>query len=98
MIEEKKGLNILVLDAEDSPLPVDYIVITSADNSRQLKGIANNVKENMPQEPYGYEGSNSIAWIVMDYGNTLIHIFEENARKFYDLEGLWGEVIWESSN
>lgn len=96
LIEEKKGERTIVLDAEDSPLPIDYIIITSADNARQLKAIANNIKENMPQEPYGFEGSDSIAWIVMDYGDTLVHIFEHEARKFYDLEGLWGEVIWDS--
>ena len=98
LIEEKKGKNTILLNASDAPLFTDYIVITSADNSKQLRAIANNIKSNMPEEPYAYEGINSQTWIVLDYGDVIIHIFDEDARSFYDLEGLWGEVIWESQD
>ena len=98
LIEEKKGQNTILLDASEAPLFTDYIVITSADNSRQLKGIASNIKTHMPEEPYGFEGVNSQNWIVLDYGDVIIHVFDEDARRFYDLEGLWGELLWESGD
>lgn len=94
LIDEKKGEKTLIYDAEESPLSVDYIILTSADNSRKLRSIANNLEKNLPVKPLGIEGSNNTAWIVMDYGDFIIHIFEEATRLFYDLEGLFGEPLW----
>jgi ribosome-associated protein len=71
----------------------DYIVITSADNPRKLRAIANNLEKNLPQKPFAVEGAANTAWIVMDYGDFIVHIFEETTRRFYDLEGLFGQPI-----
>ncbi|MBI1729670.1 ribosome silencing factor [Candidatus Acetothermia bacterium] len=94
LIEEKKGEKTLIYDAEESPLAVDYIILTSADNARKLRAIASNLEKNLKVKPLAVEGSNNSAWIVMDYGDFIIHIFEEATRLFYDLEGLFGEPLW----
>jgi ribosome-associated protein len=92
LIEEKKGEQTVILDLEGSPIETDYFVITEADNPKQLRAIAENVLEGLPQEPLALEGlSTASAWIVLDYGDVMVHVFERQARRFYDLEGLWGE-------
>jgi len=97
-IEEKKGTQTTILDAQDSPLLIDHIIITSADNPKQIRAIVNNIREKMDTEPYGYEGGEVINWFVLDYGDTIIHVFDEATRAFYDLEGLYGEVIYETDD
>ena len=97
LIDEKKGTNTIIFAMDDSPLLVDFIIITGADNPRKLRAIAQNVKKGLsPQEPFAIEGTNSTAWIVMDYVDFLVHIFSDEARSFYDLEGLFGEPLWRS--
>jgi len=92
LIEEKKGEQTVILDLEGSPIETDYFVITEADNPKQLRAIAENVLEGLPREPLALEGlSTASAWIVLDYGDVMVHVFERQARRFYDLEGLWGE-------
>ncbi len=92
LIEEKKGEQTVILDLEGSPIETDYFVITEADNPKQLRAIAENVLEGLPQEPLALEGLDTpSAWIVLDYGDVMVHVFERQARRFYDLEGLWGE-------
>ncbi len=91
LIEEKKGEETVVLDVADAPLGTDYFVITEADNPKQLRAIAENLLEGLPREPLAWEGLDSSVWIVLDYGDVIVHVFHKEARRFYDLEGLWGE-------
>ena len=90
LIEEKKGEQTVILDVADAPLGTDYFVITEADNPKQLRAIAENIKEGLPREPLAWEGLDSSVWIVLDYGDVIVHVFDKEARRFYDLEGLWG--------
>lgn len=91
LIEEKKGEHTVVLDMRDFSIATDYFVITEGDNPKQVEAIAKNILENLdkkvPQEE-GLEGKN---WIVLDYGDFIIHVFQRETRRFYDLEGLWGD-------
>lgn len=91
LIEEKKGEQTVILDVADAPLGTDYFIITEADNPKQLRAIAENIKEGLPREPLAWEGFDSSIWIVLDYGDVIVHVFDKEARRFYDLEGLWGE-------
>ncbi len=96
LIEEKKGEQTVVLDLGDAPIGTDYFVITEADNPKQLRAIAENVLEGLPREPLALEGLDApSSWIVLDYGDVMVHVFDPKARKFYDLEGLWGERVLE---
>lgn len=91
LIEEKKGENTVVLDLSDTLLVTDTFIITETDNPRQLRALARDLKESLSRSPYADEGLDSRTWAVLDYGSVVVHIFERESRRFYDLEGLWGE-------
>lgn len=92
--EDKKGQDtrILELDPVDSGLS-DFFLVTSATNDRQAVAIADEVELRLKREfgamPNSVEGRRQGEWILLDYVDFVIHIFSENARKFYDLERLW---------
>jgi len=84
-------LTILRLDPSASGL-TDYLVICSGANPRQVEAIADGVDEALSkagQEPSRVDGRRSENWVVLDYGDFMVHVFSQNARKFYDLERLW---------
>jgi len=86
------------LDLEHASWGTDFFVITEADNPKQLRAIAENVQQGVSQKPLAVEGLNSKTWIVLDYGSVVVHVFDRQARRFYDLEGLWGERVCGSSS
>jgi ribosome-associated protein len=91
-IGEVKGEDTVILALDEAPLGTDFFVITAADNPKQLRAIAENIKEGLSREPLAVEGLDLDSnWIVLDYGEVIVHVFEREARRFYDLEGLWGE-------
>jgi ribosome-associated protein len=92
LIAEKKGEEPVVLDMREFPIPTDFFVITHGDNPKHVKAIAENILEKLPKEPLRSEGWESKRWIVLDYGDFIVHIFERDLRRFYDLEGLWGDA------
>jgi ribosome-associated protein len=91
--EAKKAENIAVLELDKSSSGfTDYFVICTGSNPRQLQAISDEVDQQLSaigQEPRHVEGYNQAEWVLMDYVDFVIHIFSENARKFYDLERLW---------
>lgn len=89
LIEEKKGQNTVVLDVSDAPLIIDKLIISEANSAKQLRAIAEHLKETIDKQPYAVEGLDSQTWAVLDYGAVVVHIFEREAREFYDLDGLW---------
>jgi ribosome-associated protein len=91
---EKKALNIVVLDLREIASFTDYFVITSGNNERQVQAISDEVYETLKKagSPAArVEGYKSAEWILLDYGDFIVHVFEEKSRKFYDLERLWRE-------
>lgn len=84
------------MDLEDAPWGTDFFVITEADNPKQLKAIAQNIQQGLSTEPLAVEGLDSKTWIVLDYGDVIVHVLDRRARQFYDLEGLWDERVIES--
>jgi ribosome-associated protein len=91
--EEKKAENIAILELDKSSSGfTDYFVICTGSNPRQLQAISDEVDQKLSsigQEPAHVEGYNQAEWILLDYVDFVVHIFSENARKFYDLERLW---------
>lgn len=91
-INDKKGQNIVSLDLRKIDEAVaDFFIICDAQSHIQVKAIADNVEERVREEckerPFHFEVGN--AWTLVDYVNVVVHIFQTEERKFYDLEGLW---------
>jgi ribosome-associated protein len=91
LISEKKGEQTLILDMRDFSIPTDFFVITAGDNAKHVKAIADHLVEKFPAALHRSEGWDSKNWIVLDYGDLIIHVFQRELRRFYDLEGLWGD-------
>jgi ribosome-associated protein len=90
---DKKAENITVLQLdEQSSGFTDYFLLCSGSNPRQVQAIADEIDKSLSAagiEPKHTEGYNQAEWLLMDYVDFVVHIFSENARKFYDLERLW---------
>jgi ribosome-associated protein len=94
--QEKKAEDINVLRLDAASGLTDYFVISSGTNPRQVEAIAEAVDEHLSkagQEPTNVEGRRSENWIALDYGDFMVHVFSQGARKFYDLERLWKTAI-----
>ena len=92
---EKKATDLLVLDVREISTLADYFVICSGNNTRQVKAIAEEVDYRLSLEREYYlrvEGFPECRWVLMDYGDIIVHIFEPETREFYDLDGLWGDA------
>lgn len=90
--EEKKALDITVLDVKEAAAFTDYFVICTGTSSRQIQTISDEVERRLDLDglrPLHVEGYNHAEWILMDYGDFVVHIFSERARTFYGLERLW---------
>lgn len=89
---EKKAINTVVLDLREIASFTDYFVITSGTNERQVQAISDEVLETLKKAgtpAARVEGYKTAEWILLDYGDFVVHVFDEKARKFYDLERLW---------
>ena len=91
--QEKKAENISVLQLDEQASGfTDYFLLCSGTNPRQVQAIADDIDQKLSAagvEPKHMEGYNQADWLLMDYVDFVVHIFSENARKFYDLERLW---------
>ena len=92
---DKKAEEVLVLDVRGLTSYADYFVLMTADSDRQAGAIADAVDERLKKEgatKVGVEGYESGRWILIDYGDVVAHVFNRDARGFYDLEGLWADA------
>lgn len=88
----KKALDLRILDLRGITSFADYFVVCSGANQRQIQAIADEVLARMKDQgraALGIEGYDKAEWVLIDYGDLLVHIFSDAARKFYDLERLW---------
>ena len=94
--QEKKALDPIILDLRTISSITDYLVICSAQSEPQLKAIANGVeqtlKETVDRRPFAVDGFPTSQWIVIDYGEVMLHIFHEQKRGVYALEDLWSDA------
>ncbi|MEO7971603.1 MAG: ribosome silencing factor [bacterium] len=91
---EKKAIETVVLDLREIASFTDYFVITSGANERQVQAISDEIFETMKKAgtpALRVEGYKTAEWILLDFGDFVFHVFDEKARKFYDLERLWRE-------
>lgn len=101
--ESKLGTHTLVLDVGDAISVTDHFVISNGRNARQVKAIVNEVEHQLSlvggPKPTRLEGLDSLEWVLMDYGEFVVHIFSEDAREYYQLERLWkdcDQLDWRS--
>ena len=95
-IQDKKGVDIVVLDLRKAGGFTDYFVICSGGNPRQIVAIADSVEQTLRvdfgERPHLTEGVEKSQWILLDYFNFVVHIFSRECRDFYELERLWGNA------
>ena len=97
-LEDKKAEDISIIDISEVSVLADYFLIASGSNKNQVQAMVDNVQEELHKAgfvPKQVEGYNSANWILLDYGDIIIHVFDEENRLFYDLERIWrdGSVI-----
>ena len=93
-IDEKKGIDIRIIDISNISVIADYFIIAGGSNQRQIETISDNVEEKLGKAgitPKSIEGNHKSSWILMDYRDVIIHIFNQEDRLFYDLERIWAD-------
>lgn len=96
-MEDLKARNISVLDLREIENSIcSFFVIAEGNSNTQVKAINDSiekkVREKLKEKPWHVEGTGNSEWVLMDYVDTVVHIFLPETRKFYDLEGLWGDA------
>ena len=96
-IEEIKGQDIEILDLREIENTVcDYFVICNGTSNTQVNAIVNSVQKlvskTLREKPWHVEGSNNAEWVLLDYVDVVVHVFQKQIREFYNIEGLWGDA------
>ena len=93
---EKKAVDLAVLDVQGHCSYADTLLICSGKSNRQVQAICSHIEERMKEthreRPAGVEGYVQGHWVLLDYGDIIVHIFFQQTRVFYDLDGLWSQV------
>ena len=97
-LDEKKGEDIKIIDISGVSVIADYFVIANGNNISQVQALVDNVEEKMFEagfEVKRIEGNKSSTWVLMDFGDVVIHVFDSEDRLFYDLERIWtdGKIV-----
>ncbi|MGB3018217.1 MAG: ribosome silencing factor [Ignavibacteria bacterium] len=95
MMLVKKGSGILVMDLRKLTTMTDYFVICSASSDIQVKAISDFIKEEtrkLREKAWHNEGYSNLSWVLLDFVDVVVHVFLEDTRKFYNLEGLWADA------
>jgi iojap-like ribosome-associated protein len=91
-LDEKKAEDITVLEIGDISVLADYFIIANGTNSSQVQALVDNVQEVLGKNGYlpkRIEGVRSTNWVLLDYGDVVVHVFSKEDRLFYDLERIW---------
>lgn len=96
-IEDVKGKEINILDLRDIENTVcDYFVICEGTSNTQVNAIVNSIQKKVSKElkdhPWHVEGADNAEWVLIDYVNIAVHVFQKHIREYYDIEGLWGDA------
>lgn len=96
-IEEVKGVDINLLDLREIENTVcDYFIICNGTSNTHVNAIVSSIQKtvskNIQDKPWHVEGSENAEWVLMDYVNVVVHVFQKHIREFYDIEGLWGDA------
>ncbi|MDR1421878.1 MAG: ribosome silencing factor [Coriobacteriales bacterium] len=94
--DEKKATDIVIQEVRTALIITDFFVIATGANNRQVDAICEGVEEALRTEagikPIGREGTDELSWVLLDYGDFVVHVFQPEIREFYRLETLWSDV------
>jgi len=94
-MDNKMGQDTILLDLSEISSICDYFIITSAPSDRQVKAIADEIQNDLEEEGVlilHKEGYDSARWILLDYGDIVVHVFHKEDREFYNIEGIWKDA------
>jgi len=96
-IEDVKGKDINILDLRDIENTIcDYFIICEGTSNTQVNAIVNSIQKKVSKElkdkPWHIEGEDNAEWVLMDYVNIVVHVFQKHIRQYYDIESLWGDA------
>lgn len=92
---DKKAEDIVTMDMRPLTPTADYFVVCSATTATQVRAIADSIEEELAEQGVAFlhkEGYREAEWVLMDYGDVVVHIFQQDAREYYALERLWGDA------
>ena len=97
-IEDVKGKEINILDLRAIENTVcDYFIVCEGTSNTQVNAIVNSINKKVSKElkdkPWHIEGQDNAEWVLMDYVNVVVHVFQKHIRDFYDIESLWGDAV-----
>ncbi|MCA9470746.1 MAG: ribosome silencing factor [Nitrospirales bacterium] len=91
----KKALDLVILDVRELTSIADFFIVASGESERQVKAIANHIVKDISSEYHEtpqIEGAGTSTWILLDYGNIIVHVFKTEIREFYSLEKMWADA------
>lgn len=96
-IEEVKGNDIDILDLREiDNTACDYFIICNGNTNTQVNAISGSIQKivskELKEKPWHIEGTENAEWVLMDYVNVVVHVFQKHIREYYDIEGLWGDA------
>lgn len=96
-IDEVKGQCVEILDLREIENTVcDYFIICNGTSNTQVNAIVNSIQKlvskSLKEKPWHVEGNSNAEWVLLDYVNIVVHVFQKHIREFYDIEGLWGDA------
>jgi ribosome-associated protein len=92
---EKKATDVMLIDVGQTIVVTDYFLIATGANDRQVHAISDEIEgmlREVGMKPIGREGEAELKWVLLDYGDFVVHVFQPQEREFYRLERLWGEA------
>jgi len=98
LAREKKGKQIVLMDVKDISSFTDFFVVVSGDSTLQIKAICDHIEDELRKEavyPYSKEGYENLNWVLLDYVDVVVHVFDNDTRGFYGLERLWADAKME---
>lgn len=92
LVSQKKGIDIVVLDIRNLTIIADYFIICSATSTQMVKAICDYIEEKLADSILRIEGKDTYRWVVVDFGDIILHIFHSIEREFYNLERVWADA------
>lgn len=95
MLEERKAQDIVLLDVQQVTILADYFIICSATSERQIRALSGDLSRQLKAsagKPLNVEGKPDSGWVLVDYGDVVVHVFAPDTRALYDLEEFWHEA------
>ncbi len=91
---DKKALNVRILEIKDISSIADYLVLATGQSDKQTQAIAESVKQGLKKfgKTLAVEGLKEGNWVIIDYGDVIVHVFREETRRYYDLDAIWSEA------